>query len=341
VLLVLVCCLFSVLSSLSPCPSLLSLTAEKFLENGSVQGGRAAAVGTYRDVDSDDDSESDDESVDLDRDSEEEEEEGDDDAVDNAVIMPPKTKAATPQKKAAIVLPAAMTSPKAKKNPGDIDCPAMLALIKGFHKARIRQDGHVAFNFSAIYPYYYYRFTSDNCNYVQVVMSLSSTDPADLTVEISDDGKHVIVKNAVIAETLLHPRLFQVLYQIQDADLGDHLINQAGSAAQTYVQEQVGEDGDRSIMVIPLPFECQQQFNDPYMNAGRDNGMAMSYFPHPRYTPTPFPDPTDPIETRAFLDQLLQNPPRRVCIMSVTLKSAALPKARSGTVNETIYHDAL
>ena len=135
----------------------------------------------------------------------------------------------------------------------------MLELMKGFNKACIRPDGHVGYNFSAMYPFYFYRFTSDACNYVQVVMSLSSTDPADLTVEISDDGKHVIVKNAVIAEMLLHPHLFQILYQIPDAALGDHLVNQAGTAAQTYVQEhQVGEDGAQSIMVISLPFECQQ-----------------------------------------------------------------------------------
>ena len=173
-------------------------------------------------------------------------------------------------------------------------------------------------------------------------MSLSSTDPADLTVEISDDGKHVIVKNAVIAETLLHPRLFQVLYQIQNDALGDHLVNQAGTAAQTYVQEHIGEDGARSIMVIRLPFECQQEFNDPYMPAGaNDNGMSMSYFPHPRYTPRAFPDPTDARAVQAFLDDLLVNPPRRVCIMTVTLKSAALPKPRRGTVTETVYHDAL
>ena len=64
---------FTVLSSLSaPCPSLLSSpTAEKFRENGAVQGGRlasgvAAAAGAYQDTGSDDDSESEDDvSVDL------------------------------------------------------------------------------------------------------------------------------------------------------------------------------------------------------------------------------------------------------------------------------------
>jgi hypothetical protein len=77
--------------------------------------------------------------------------------------------------------------------------------------------------------------------------------------------------------------------------------------------------------VIPLPFPCQQQFHDPYTYdpARKDNGIAMSYFPHPKYRPPKRPanDQMDNMDVlKAYVAALEGNPPYSVCIVSLTLK---------------------
>ena len=58
------------------------------------------------------------------------------------------------------------------------------------------------------------------------------------------------------------------------------------------MREEINEDGAKPVQVIPLHFQCQTQFNDPFFAPGPDNGMALSYFPHPSYVaPT---QPNDP-----------------------------------------------
>ena len=232
-------------------------------------------------------------------------------------------------------------TPKATKNGVEIDCPAMRALTKGLEKAKLRPDGHVGFNFSARYPYYWFLYTFNGCKYVQLELLLPTADPADLSLSISEDGKHFIIKNLVMAEILLHSNFYQRRFGIPNQNLGDHLLNQAGIAAQQYVREQIGEDGAWSVMVVALPFACQQQFTDPYTPVGtEDTGTALSYFKHPRYVAPPLPDITVPAQVQAYLDAMIANPLRRVCIMSLTFKSAVLPKPlRGAAMPQTIYDD--
>ena len=90
-------------------------STEKFLKNGSVEGGRrAAAAGTYEDVDvSDDDDESGD---DVDESGDDEDESGSDSEDEHATTtMPTKTKGSVPGKKAA-PSPAAESKAESKKN---------------------------------------------------------------------------------------------------------------------------------------------------------------------------------------------------------------------------------
>jgi hypothetical protein len=102
-----------------------------------------------------------------------------------------------PTKKLA---PASASKGKTNK----IDDPAMQEFIKWFNVAKICGDGHVGFDFGAIFPYMWFWFTHNNCNYIQMEIALSSTHPDDLTNTISDDGKHVILKN-VVPNTLIDP----------------------------------------------------------------------------------------------------------------------------------------
>lgn len=337
--------LFVIISPCCPLSLYLSLLlpTEKFLENGSVEGGRqasagggvAAAAGAYRDNNNseDDDSDIDSDGEDLDDSSAEEEEE----------VMPTKAKGATPQKKAAGGLALAIPTPKGanKKNTLEVDCPAMKELEKRFAKAKLREDRHVAFDFSVMFPYFWFLYCFNGCNYIQLEMTIGSTHPEDLSLSISDDGKYVIVKNLVMDAILLHQRLYQRRFQIPDQALGDHLLNQAGTAAQQYVREQIGEEGAWSVVIIPLPFACQQHFTDPYTAAGEeDTGKALTYLKHPRYVAPEPPDINNPVSVQAYLDAMDRNPMRRVCLMSLTLKSAVLPKSlRGATIPETIIHD--
>jgi hypothetical protein len=325
---------FLLLSSLTLLSSLLPLTTGKFIENSSVQGRRASA-GVYRDGSNDSDGE------DLDNSSQEDDADDADDSNDDdsnnnnstasSRIMVTKTKGSTPQKKLA---PASASKGKTNK----IEDPAMQELIKRFNVAKIRGDGHVGFDFGAIYPYMWFRFTHNNCNYLQMEISLSTTHPGDLTNMISDDGKHVVLKN-VVPNTLIDPRIWQLRHQIDDNDLDEHVFYQAGIAAQQYVRDEIHEDGAKPVQVIPLPFQCQTQFNDPFFPVGPDNGMALSYFPHPSYVaPTPPIDPQNPIQLQAYIADLEQNPIRHVCILSLTLKSAVTPKVQRGTAQATIYN---
>mgnify|MGYP006360389313 FL=1 len=324
------CPCFLLLSSLTLSSSLLPLTTGKFLENSSVQGRRASA-GVYRDGSDDSDGE------DLDDSSQDDGEDldsNDDDSNNNTAssrIMVTKTKGSTPQRKLA---PASASKGKTNK----IDDPAMQELIKRFNVAKIRGDGHVGFDFGAIFPYMWFRFTHNNCNYIQMEIALSSTHPDDLTNTISDDGKHVILKN-VVPNTLIDPRIWQLRHQIDDNDLEEHVFYQAGIAAQQYVREETNDDGAKPVQVIPLPFTCQTTFSDPFFPPGPDNGMALSYFPHPSYrAPTPPTDPLDPNQLQDYIRRLEENPIRRVCLLSLTLKSAVSPKVQRGMAQATVYN---
>jgi hypothetical protein len=90
----------------------------------------------------------------------------------------------------------------------------------------IREDRHVGYDFSAIYPHFWFRYVYNTHDYIQIEMLLPTSHPDDLSCKISDDGMFVYVNN-LVPSTLLDARVFQVPLQIADDALGDHLLYQA------------------------------------------------------------------------------------------------------------------
>jgi hypothetical protein len=325
-------------SSFSPVTSciLMMSATEKFLENGSVEGGRApatrgvaAASGTYQEDDDSDESDSDK--------SDEEDDKSDCDSDDDTTTsMPTKPKGATPRKKVPVLAAAAAAVKSEKSIPKKGELELFFAQ---FEKASIRSDGHMGFDFSTKYPHYWFRYPYNGCNYIQYEMLLPTTHHDDFKAIVSNDGKHLLV-NTAIPNSLLDPRIWQQRYAIADANLGDHILYQHGLSAVAYAREHIGDDGVNPCMAISLPFQCQQELNDPYdYDPNRKgNGTYFNYYPHPRYPRKARPDLDTAggatlAELREYIVHLESNY-HQVCIASITLKSMEVPKAPRGVTGQ-------
>jgi hypothetical protein len=309
------------------------ISTEKFLENGSVEGGRASAAATRRGVaaaagiynsdvdDSDDESESDE--------SDEEDKSDSDDSDDHdatTTIMPTKTKGSTLKKAPSAAAAAGGTKSEKSASKGELQ-----VLIDHFEKASIRADGHMGYDFTVKYPYFWFRYTYNMCNYVQIEVLLPTTHHDDFKCNVSKDGMSVYV-NTAIPSSLIDPRIWQQRYTITDAGLADHVLYQNGVAASSFVRDQIDDAAVNPFMAIKLPFQCQQELHDPYNydpnRAG--NGTYFNYYPHPSYPRRPHPGPTATHnELNAYIEFLLNNY-HRVCIASITLKSTEVPRAGRG-----------
>ena len=294
-------------------------STENFLANRSVEGGRAsaAAAGTYRD-----DNVSDDDNDDESEEGEEEIESDLEDEDDNETrTMPTKTKGSTGKKQAAA--PPAAAAAESKKSHVDGE---LQVLQKRYGKMGIRDDNHVGYDFTVKFPYFWFKFTHDSCQYLQFEMLLPTTHPDDLSCTISKDGMQVFVKSK-LPSSLLDPRIWQRRHNIPDNVLGDHLLYQGGKDASTYIMDSIDEVV-LPFMVIPLPMQCQTSFCDPYRID--DRGIYFNYYPHPSYPRMARPqDLNDAAAVVAYFEHLETNA-HRVCIASLTLKSFVLPKTPRG-----------
>lgn len=269
---------------------------------------------------SDDDDESGEDVEESGSDSEDEE-----DATTTTLTMPTKTKGSTPSKK-----PAAAAAPlKSKKSDPDHVDGELQTLIKRYEKLGISEDKRTGYNFTGKFPYFWFKFTHNSIAFIQIEMLLPTTHHTELSCQISSDGMRVFV-NGKLPSSLLDPRIWQARHNIPDADLGDHLLYQAGLAATTYVKDVIDDDEIQPFMEIPLPVQCQTVFCDPYRNAN-DPGIYFNYYPHPLYPRRPRPqDIANAGEELLRYIEHLENNAHRVCIASMTLKSAVLPKTPRG-----------
>jgi hypothetical protein len=136
-----------------------------------------------------------------------------------------KQKGLLLEKKAAPVLAAATAALKSEKSvhkKGELEL-----LVEKFEKASIRADGHMGFDFTVKYPYFWFRYPFNGCNYVQIEMLLPTTHPDDFKCIVANDGKSVFV-NTAIPSSLIDSRIWQRRYNIADGALGDHILDQNG-----------------------------------------------------------------------------------------------------------------